>query len=71
MNCDTQHNDIKYNVIQHNNKRNVTFSITAEGCYADCHKKPYIVIVIMLDVVMLSVVAPLNRPVLTIIIWVH
>jgi hypothetical protein len=33
--------------------------------------KPYIAIVIMLNVVMLSVVAPLNRPVLTIILWVH
>jgi hypothetical protein len=53
----TQHNDMHHNDIQHNYYPNVTLSITMLCCYAE----GLVLFFIMLNVVMLSVVAPEKR----------
>jgi hypothetical protein len=70
------YNDIQRNGIMHNNKLNVklsivTLSIMAEHCYVECHlcwlslilsvtHEPFMLSVVMLNVVILGAVAPLQ-----------
>jgi hypothetical protein len=67
-----KHNDIQHNDIQHNNQQNVTLSIMAESCVIllsvimpSSTNNPFMLNVtnnlFILSVVMLSVVAPFNH----------
>ncbi len=49
---DTQQNNTQHNDIQHSYKQNVTLGILTELCYAEYHKKPSMLCVVMPSVVM-------------------